>query len=73
MESDRAKKDKSYVNPTPTVESMAEKDSKTQYQLPDGQAVTLSTERYQAPELLFNPYLIGSEELGAADVLVNAT
>eukprot|EP00540_Astrosyne_radiata_P020726 CAMPEP_0116852246 /NCGR_PEP_ID=MMETSP0418-20121206/17183_1 /TAXON_ID=1158023 /ORGANISM="Astrosyne radiata, Strain 13vi08-1A" /LENGTH=342 /DNA_ID=CAMNT_0004484381 /DNA_START=21 /DNA_END=1049 /DNA_ORIENTATION=+ len=53
-------------------ESTAEKDSKTQYQLPDGQAVSLSTERYEAPEILFTPSLIGSEEDGAANVLVNS-
>ena len=50
----------------------AEKESRTQYQLPDGQAVTLSSERFQAPEVLFNPSLVGSEEDGAADVLVNS-
>jgi centractin len=49
-----------------------EKDAKTLYQLPDGQTVTLSSERYQAPSVLFDPSLMGSEEPGAADVLVNS-
>lgn len=66
------KEEACYVNPTASFDSNAEKESRTQYQLPDGQAVTLSSERYQAPELLFNPSLIGSEALGAADVLVNS-
>jgi centractin len=49
-----------------------EKESRTQYQLPDGQAVTLSSERYQAPNVLFDPSLIGSEEPGAADILLDS-
>jgi centractin len=47
-------------------------DAATQYQLPDGSAVSLSSERYQAPNVLFDPSLCGSEEPGAADVLVNS-
>lgn len=66
------KEEACYVTPTGAVDSTMEKESKTQYQLPDGHAVTLSSQRYQAPELLFNPSVIGSEELGAADVLVSS-
>ena len=44
----------------------------TQYQLPDGQVITLGRERTQAPSVLFDPSLIGSEEPGAADVLCTA-
>ncbi len=61
-----------YLTPTPSLDGNLEKDSKTQYQLPDGQVVTLSSERYMAPSVLFDPSLIGSEEPGAADVLVNS-
>eukprot|EP00593_Proboscia_inermis_P002452 CAMPEP_0171297336 /NCGR_PEP_ID=MMETSP0816-20121228/6110_1 /TAXON_ID=420281 /ORGANISM="Proboscia inermis, Strain CCAP1064/1" /LENGTH=402 /DNA_ID=CAMNT_0011771571 /DNA_START=44 /DNA_END=1252 /DNA_ORIENTATION=+ len=43
-----------------------------QYQLPDGQTVTLGNERFRAPEILFRPEKIGSEEMGVADVLTNA-
>ncbi len=32
------------------------------YTLPDGQVLTIGTERFTAPEVLFNPGLIGSEE-----------
>lgn len=68
------KEETCYLTPTPVmgdVDAM-EKDAKTQYQLPDGQAVTLSSERYQAPSVLFDPSLIGSEEPGAADILINS-
>lgn len=42
------------------------------YKLPDGQVLTLRSERYQAPELLFNPSLIGSEYVGIHTSLVTA-
>jgi len=66
------KEEMCYLTQTPLVDDAAEKESKTQYQLPDGQTVTLSTERFQAPNVLFDPSLVGSEEPGAADVLVNS-
>lgn len=68
----RMKEESCYVTRTNTVDDTAEKDSRTQYQLPDGQAVTLSSERYQAPNILFDPSLIGSEEPGVADILVDS-
>jgi centractin len=74
-ESDLAKtvkEDVCFLTPTPNADDATEKDSKTLYQLPDGQTVTLSSERYQAPNVLFDPSLVGSEEPGAADVLVNS-
>ena len=65
-----------YLTPTSLAEEGAEKEAKahakTQYQLPDGQLVSLSSERYLAPDALFNPSSFGSEELGAADILVTA-
>jgi Actin and related proteins len=42
------------------------------YQLPDGQTVQISQERYMAPEILFQPSLIGSEEVGVANALVDS-
>lgn len=75
------KEDVCYLTPTPTLQDTAgvsnasvsaAVDAKTQYQLPDGQTITLSSERFQAPSVLFDPSLIGSEEPGAADVLVNS-
>jgi len=66
------KEETCFVTRTPVVDDSTEKDSRTQYNLPDGQGVTLSTERYQAPNILFDPSLIGSEEAGAADILVDS-
>jgi len=43
-----------------------------EYQLPDGRAVELGNERFRAPEILFRPDLVGSEELSVADALVKA-
>jgi centractin len=54
------------------AEKEARANAKAQYQLPDGQSVSLSSERYLAADVLFNPSSFGSEELGAADILVNA-
>ena len=45
---------------------------KVTYQLPDGQAVSISSERHMAPEVLFNPSLIGSEESSVSDILVSS-
>lgn len=61
-----------YFIPTSVSDDATEKESKTQYQLPDGQSVSLSSERYESTSVLFDPTLFGSEELGAADVLVNS-
>lgn len=44
---------------------------KAQYQLPDGQVIHVSKER-TAPELLFNPSLIGSEAPSVQDVLIES-
>jgi centractin len=56
----------------PTTDESTEKESKIQYQLPDGSVVNLGSERHSAPSLLFDPSLIGSEEPGASDILVNS-
>jgi len=64
-----------YVALNPAKAESPEGDNgspKAEYQLPDGEAVTLSTERHRAPEVMFNPALIGSEEMGVPDVLVNS-
>jgi len=42
------------------------------YQLPDGQTVSMSKERFRAPEILFDPSLIGSEEMSVSDVLTKS-
>jgi centractin len=66
------KEETCYFTPTPFADTAAEKESNMQYQLPDGSVVNLGSERYSAPNCLFDPSLIGSEEPGAADLLLNA-
>lgn len=42
------------------------------YLLPDGQQITLGSELFRAPELLFKPHLIGSEDSGAHELLFDS-
>ena len=41
------------------------------FKLPDGRAVKLGGERFQAPEVLFQPHLIDIESVGIAELLFN--
>ncbi|XP_065919822.1 actin-related protein 2 [Dysidea avara] len=41
------------------------------YTLPDGRVVKLGGERFEAPEALFQPHLIGVEGVGVAELLFN--
>jgi centractin len=49
-----------------------EDDAATRYALPDGSTISVGAERFRAPEVLFNPALIGLEYPGAHQMLVNA-
>ena len=42
------------------------------YKLPDGSVLNVSSEKYRAPELLFSPQLLGSEEAGIQHQLTAA-
>eukprot|EP01100_Stratorugosa_tubuloviscum_P003161 TRINITY_DN174_c2_g3_i1.p1 TRINITY_DN174_c2_g3~~TRINITY_DN174_c2_g3_i1.p1 ORF type:complete len:379 (-),score=186.20 TRINITY_DN174_c2_g3_i1:3-1139(-) len=42
------------------------------YKLPDGQVINLGPERFRAPEILFNPELIGEEYVGVHQCLTNS-
>jgi len=42
------------------------------YKLPDGNVVQIGAEKYRAPEVLFNPSLIGLEYVGIHQCLVNS-
>jgi len=42
------------------------------YKLPDGNLVKIGLERFQAPELLFNPSLMGREEPGIHELVIEA-
>jgi len=50
-----------------TFSSHSEKERT--YQLPDGNVITLGTERFRVPEVLFKPSLIGKEASGIHDTL----
>jgi actin len=39
------------------------------YQLPDGQQITIGNERFRGAEALFRPSIIGQQELGIAELL----
>ena len=41
-------------------------DIETNYELPDGNIVNISKPRFQAPEILFKPELIGNDDLGVS-------
>jgi actin-related protein 2 len=41
------------------------------YTLPDGRIIKCSSERYEAPEVLFNPHLLDSEQPGVQHMLFN--
>jgi len=55
-----------YINMT--LESKTEKEDDTEhdpiYKLPDGKTITIGSEKKLAPEVLFNPSLIGQEYVG---------
>jgi len=40
-----------------------------QYELPDGNVITIGNERFRCPEVLFKPSLIGKEATGAHDTM----
>ncbi|PPQ86756.1 hypothetical protein CVT25_012401, partial [Psilocybe cyanescens] len=42
------------------------------YELPDGQVVTIGSERFRAPEALFHPSLLGSELAGIHETTYNS-
>jgi len=42
------------------------------YKLPDGNVIQIGAEKYRAPEVLFNPSLIGLEYVGVHQCLVNS-
>ena len=42
------------------------------HKLPDGRKIRISSERFEAPEILFHPYLIRNESPGVHEMLYNA-
>ena len=45
-------------------------DVERNYELPDGQVITIGTERFRCSEIFFNPFMIGLEYQGI-DTLIN--
>jgi actin-related protein 2 len=41
------------------------------YELPDGRVIKIGSERYEAPEVLFNPSLLDLESVGMGEMLFN--
>lgn len=41
------------------------------YTLPDGRVIKVGSERFEAPECIFQPHLIGGEQPGVAELLFN--
>lgn len=46
---------------------------KTMFKLPDGKQIELTNEKFRAPEILFNPQLIGSEFQGIHEILYESS
>jgi len=42
------------------------------YELPDGQVITISNERFRCPEVLFNPSMVGKEDEGVHVLTYNS-
>ena len=42
------------------------------YELPDGQAIEISNERFRAPEVLFHPSFLGKEVAGIHEMVYNS-
>ncbi|XP_047315316.1 actin-7-like [Impatiens glandulifera] len=47
-------------------------DVSSSYELPDGQVIKIGTERFECPEILFRPTLIGIESPGIHEVIYNS-
>jgi actin-related protein 2 len=59
------------------IESDRKLDKETTYynsihKLPDGRKIRISNEKYEAPEILFNPYLIQNEMPGIHEMVYNS-
>ena len=61
-----------FVSLNPAKEDINSVTKKESYLLPDGRTIKLGSERFKAPEILFNPQLVGNESLGIHQVALDA-
>nr|GAT44200.1 predicted protein [Mycena chlorophos] len=61
-----------YVALNPAKEEKDAQGRVEEFRLPDGNVVQLGNERFKAPEILFNPELIGQEYAGVHQVVVDS-
>ncbi|KAI8803386.1 actin-like protein [Cladochytrium replicatum] len=60
-----------YIALNPSKEEKESSGKYDDYELPDGNIVKLGSERFRAPEILFNPEIIGQEYAGVHQVVVD--
>lgn len=65
-------KQKCELSLTKTLNQMDDQVHLTQYNLPDGNRILIGKARFQAPELLFDPSLIGKEYGGVHDLVLES-
>ncbi len=58
------KKDRKLAQETTVVDK--------EYRLPDNNVITVGRERFEAPECLFNPMLLGIESAGVSDMIFDS-
>ena len=61
-----------YVAPNLVKEKREAAGRTDDYLLPDGTTVQLGSERFEAPEVLFNPEMLGDEAAGVHEVVDDA-
>ncbi|KAI0002086.1 actin-related protein [Russula vinacea] len=62
-----------YVALNPNKEEKEMTTGRTEaFRLPDGNTIALGSERFRAPEILFNPEIIGLEDAGVHQVVVDS-
>ena len=61
-----------YIAANPAKEEKDNASRTEEFRLPDGNVIQLGPERFRAPEILFNPELIGQEYAGVHQVVVDS-
>jgi centractin len=66
---DVKKEEKDFAN---AITTKSESEKLVEYKLPDGQTIKVGVERFRAPEILFDPEIIGCEYPGVHQIVVDA-